>query len=219
MQIKWWLTFSILVCFTSSLWADASLHETTIYPIGDSITQGVDGLGYRKPLYDLLKQHGIKPHFVGSLSNGGEFFPEPRHDGPFGWTVGQISAEIDGWLNQYNPDFVLIMLGSNDIEQGQNLLRSLDQFVKIVGNIHRRRPAAKILISEVSLIVDAKFDRQAIWFNKKLKARLAKTNLKSKLVFVPMHDVLEPKEILDLDHPTPAGNKKVAQRWFKYLSI
>ena len=94
-----------------------------IMPIGDSITKGTfgspDTVAYRKKLYELLEDAGYYPDFVGDYGDppyeahyrgGGkieQFYP-PGCDHTNGLCV-------DSALDNYNPQMVLVHLGTNDM--------------------------------------------------------------------------------------------------------
>ena len=111
--------------------------------LGDSITRGSgSGYGnYRRPLQSLLTRAGYAYQFVGtstelSLNYHGSdpeqtFQPyQPQHEGYGGFRIEQISADTsakdDGGvsypgltqvLGADKPDVVLILLGTNDVNQ------------------------------------------------------------------------------------------------------
>ncbi len=101
-----------------------SAQENSILLCGDSITQGMsssDGLGFRNDLYGLLQELGYPFSFRGSRgvapyrghfltgANIGQFY-----DGPGG--TGTFDVESD--MNTYEPNTVVIHLGTNDVWLG-----------------------------------------------------------------------------------------------------
>jgi lysophospholipase L1-like esterase len=78
--------------------------------LGDSITLGVGGGGYREPLANLLQQHdGGDWDYVGPMyANGG------KHAGYNGWTIKQILTVAERDLSVHQPTHVLLMAGTND---------------------------------------------------------------------------------------------------------
>ncbi len=88
-----------------------------IMPLGDSITKGDIGSatpgGYRDDLKNLLTDEIVSSDFVGSLSNGS--FADPEHEGHDGATVDYVDANITTWISNAVPDFVLLMVGTNDL--------------------------------------------------------------------------------------------------------
>lgn len=97
-------------------------RDLKIMPLGDSITQGkVNSLipeaereGYRKMLWDKFDNLGLNIDFVGSQSNGTSNLPDKDHEGHPGWRISQIRNSVNSWLNTYQPDVVLLKIGTND---------------------------------------------------------------------------------------------------------
>jgi len=103
-------------------------------PVGDSITEGkyTQG-GYRKPLYQMLKDNGYSITFVGKEDNGDPAndtgfstdMEDPNHEGYGSARIGMLlnggttenhaALPIKTSLANNNPDVVLILLGTNDI--------------------------------------------------------------------------------------------------------
>jgi lysophospholipase L1-like esterase len=78
--------------------------------LGDSITLGVGGGGYREPMAGLLQQHdGPGWDFVGPMyGNGG------KHAGYNGWTIKQILTVAEQAMLVHQPSHLLVMAGTND---------------------------------------------------------------------------------------------------------
>jgi lysophospholipase L1-like esterase len=78
--------------------------------LGDSITLGVGGGGYREPLGALLQQHeGGDWDYVGPMyGNGG------KHAGYNGWTIKQILTVAENAMAVHQPTHILLMAGTND---------------------------------------------------------------------------------------------------------
>ncbi|MGH8020452.1 MAG: MBG domain-containing protein [Opitutaceae bacterium] len=107
-----------------------------IMTLGDSITQGGDGLAsYRDPLIDRLNSEGYSGKFqmVGGMSKTRDDDPtssvyagHPNHEGHYGWRADEIldgnpaaipgsgSGKLSQWLSGYTPDVVLLHIGTND---------------------------------------------------------------------------------------------------------
>ncbi|NOY60647.1 MAG: hypothetical protein GXO75_17210, partial [Calditrichaeota bacterium] len=99
-------------------------NATDIMLLGDSITFGKfaeDSIGYRKRLYDLLKQNGYDIDFVGD-------YGDPPYEGHFQsgrkindfyprglFPAGNARLDVTGPMNNYRPQIVAIHLGTNDL--------------------------------------------------------------------------------------------------------
>jgi serralysin len=100
-----------------------------LMPLGDSITQGVDGSkldddnpsyannneGYRLDLQQAFRALELPVDFVGSLANGpnGMDRDHEGHGGK-GFSYFLSNNRINTYLNSARPDIILLMLGTND---------------------------------------------------------------------------------------------------------
>ena len=119
---KW--TFAIAGSASSS-------GQTTIMPLGDSITEGYAALatfaqgGYRCPLYSLLERDGVQFTFVGdstSLEPGIlTACPDVNWEGHGGDDTASIQGfeDADGSVRTLQPDIILLLSGTNDVAQGE----------------------------------------------------------------------------------------------------
>ncbi|MBN2030311.1 Ig-like domain-containing protein [bacterium] len=116
---------AILFFFESDL-----LAQTRIMPVGNSITWGkvnnqappAGTEGYRKPLHEKLTANGISTVFVGdsgSVDNRGYFADNAR----IGWFIhpDSVKGDMSAVLNTYQPDMVVLHIGTNDIGSGDPL--------------------------------------------------------------------------------------------------
>lgn len=116
-----------------------------IMPLGDSITFGAGdslGGGYRRFLWELLRDSGQPVDFVGTQHNGPDT-SDTDHEGHPGWVIKNLAFDPsschewdplpttlgpynDGIANRYRgfvatlgdslrPDIVLLMIGTNDV--------------------------------------------------------------------------------------------------------
>ncbi|MDO6460046.1 SGNH/GDSL hydrolase family protein [Granulosicoccaceae sp. 1_MG-2023] len=89
---------------------ELGLYPVRIMPLGDSITQGINGedssgnptptsvadrVGYREYLYDLLLEDGYSFDFVGGESAGSNAFSDVEHEGHPGFTDYELAGESD----------------------------------------------------------------------------------------------------------------------------
>jgi lysophospholipase L1-like esterase len=97
-----------------------------IMPVGNSITAGEhygfpaleERTGYRKPLYEMLINAGYKVDFVGSQKHG--IRPKDSKDwydwnceAYPGWKIPGIASKLDTALTVYQPDILLVHVGTN----------------------------------------------------------------------------------------------------------
>ena len=103
-----------------------------IMPLGDSITEGCNGLitddnymaSYRQKLYLDLTGAGYGVNFVGSLQSGNLLTPafDTDHEGYAGYTAascpygaGEVVTNVYNWLTAHPADVVLLHIGTNDV--------------------------------------------------------------------------------------------------------
>ena len=122
-----WVVLGLLLAFCLTLLSPGLFDPHTplvkakslaikIMPLGDSITYGwgsASGGGYRLPLWNELRVHGAAIDFVGSQQNGPASF-DRDHEGHPGWTINQIAEKVVNWLLTYQPQIVLLHIGTND---------------------------------------------------------------------------------------------------------
>lgn len=113
---------------------ETQIRPLKVMPLGDSITEGViDGgsapwAGYRERLSEELISYFGRVVFVGSDKEKAENTDTgylSRHEGHAGWIIKnswgstreEISAIIDASLEKYQPDLVLLQIGTNDVSE------------------------------------------------------------------------------------------------------
>ena len=121
-----------------------------IMPLGDSITDGVfyPG-GYLTYLYNMLQQNGYKVDFVGSMVTGNTEFSDWNHEGHIGWEVSQLGASSGGWVATYQPDIVLIHVGTNDLDHGTSAEVITGRLSTMLANIFAAKPDTYVIVSTI----------------------------------------------------------------------
>ena len=119
-------------------------------PLGDSITFGDTDPrsgGYRYFLSTLLENDGYKIDFVGSQKSGTEFMPDPDNEGHSGWKILALKSGIDsnGWLETYQPDIILLHIGTNDVRYG-DAVYAPDKLSALLDDILVRLPEVLYLV-------------------------------------------------------------------------
>jgi len=126
----------LLVLFVlGSLLAPPAQAVINIMPLGDSITSGSNSgeinqdlwISYRMDLWDTLNAAGYVVNFVGTKTSG-SLVPDfdPNHEGHGGWRAFEIvdgkagsdEGKLADWLDNTQPDIVLLHIGTNDISWG-----------------------------------------------------------------------------------------------------
>lgn len=210
--------------------------DQTIMPLGDSITQGtVDGsvppagtrVGFRKPLYDLLKASGYAFDLVGSRNDG---FDVPDfdfdHEGWGGWTAyeiawGKTGYPTDGvrkWLEDNPADIILLHIGTNNLNPANytdvaSILDQIDQWENSAGG----NPATVVL---AKIIDQNPQNPDVVAFNNNVES-MANNRIANgdDIIIVDQYSALNyPDDMASPLHPTPNGYSKMANVWFNTLS-
>lgn len=187
-----------------------------VMPLGDSITAGVgsrSGGSYRTVLYDRLRASGLDVDFVGSRQSGSG--ADPDHEGHGGWTVERIAAQVDGWLELYQPDVVLLHIGTNNVTRGEPPVRIARKLSGLIDRIRAARPQAHVLVSEVvSSRVPAEFAA-----GRRYNARLVRLAAgKGPLVRTVPQLTVTRQDLRDNRHPNDCGYSKMADNFFAELT-
>jgi len=137
-----------------------STGEVRIMPMGDSITEGyatwptfVQG-GYRCPLNTLLQRGGVSFNFVG---NSAALEPgvvtacsQVNWEGHGGYDIAAIEGveASDGSVRVLQPQFVLVLAGTNDVAQGETG-NVTGQLTNLLSNIFAQDPSAWVIVSTI----------------------------------------------------------------------
>lgn len=214
------------------------LSPLKIMPLGDSITTGTgDWPSYRYWLYKSLLAAGYSVDFVGSVHGqyGNPPVPPPAccqdfdwdEEGHSGWRADQIlngapptyptSYKLSAWVQDYQPDIVLVHIGTNDLYQSQSVSSTRDEIGAIIDTIRQYRPNAIILLAQIIPARDG--DGNLVTTIPTLNALLpalvaSKQQANSPLVLVDQYTGFD----VDADthegtHPNESGEKKMAARW------
>lgn len=221
-----------------------------IMPMGDSITYGANiAGGYRIKLFQDYGSDPSKVIFLGSQSNGSPSLPsapvnETYNEGHSGWTIKNTSGFIDTrqsppvqkdrsglyeqipyWLGpNVNPDFILLLIGTNDINMNYLVSSAPDRLGQLITRIATTKPKASIIVGSIPPIDDA---NNALRFDLNANARAIAFNAAIPGIVQNHHDVLGQKVYFcdinsrlgfsDLDdglHPNGTGYTKMADTWY-----
>jgi len=185
-----------------------------IMPLGDSITYG-EGIpsygGYRNLLGALLTSDGYLFDFVGSQKSGEDSLPDADNEGHPGWRISNIKGAIDseGWLETYQPDVILLHIGSNDLRYG-NSAYAPGNLSALLDDILVRLPETQVIVAQ---IIRTRWgsDAKHRFYNDAIPDVVASKG--ARVSVVDMRDVLTNNDFTTLYHPSPAGYDKMAQAW------
>lgn len=207
-----------------------------IMPLGNSITRGDPAItpgAYRTSLWSLLQAGGYDVDFVGTQQQGPTELPDQDHEGHSGYRIRQIiegfdEDGVDGiedWLDQLViagdiPDIVLLMIGTNNILQGQVYRNSAPtDLADLIDLLAAELPGARIITSTITPLTfsDPIWDQRVQQFNALIPGIVAQKVSEGKNVsFADIYSALDPVVDISDDHahPTASGYNKAAQVWY-----
>ncbi|GAA2388230.1 GDSL-type esterase/lipase family protein [Dactylosporangium salmoneum] len=209
------LLLPILALPSAPAGAAVATRPIKIMPLGDSITYGVgssSSSSYRAALWNRLAvQAGYAIDFVGSQQSGA--LPDTDNEGHSGWRIDQIAANIDGWLATYQPDVVLLHIGTNDMNQNYQVDTAPQRLAALVDRILADRPTASVLVAKIVPALDAGIQARINTFNAAIPSALA-GRARTRVVDLTG---LAAADLNDTLHPNDAGYAKMAVRWYSAL--
>ena len=193
---------------------------TRIMPLGDSITQAdADHDSYRRPLWQRLEASGARVDFVGSQRRHHRGEPphadfDIDHEGHWGWRVDEVLEHIDGWMEDAQPDVVLIHLGSNDLFQRQGVPGTLEELSALVDTLRASVPGVRIVMAQIIPTTTAATNARIEALNARLPSLAA-----SKSIRLVDHFTDFDAFALTYDgvHPNVSGEARMAERWLESL--
>jgi subtilisin family serine protease/lysophospholipase L1-like esterase len=189
----------------------------TVMPLGDSITWGQGSStdsGYRGPLWlRLSNEAGYTPDFVGSQLSG--TIGDPNHEGHKGWTINQIRSYITGWLGTYQPDVVLLHIGTNDMAKNIDPAGAPDRLSALIDEILAARPNAYVLVAKITPSTEPTIQSRIDTYNAAIPAIVAAKG--SHVRLVDMTNVTT-ADLDDTLHPNDTGYAKMSDRWYPVLT-
>lgn len=147
---------------TAVLAACLSMNATgadRILSVGDSIVQGTKGqCSFRFPLSQMmLNDPSADVEFVGSRSGlfRGPAFENctsadfTNHFAESGRRADYFQPLIESELVVQNPDYVILHVGSNDMNQGQPVSTTIDEIDDLITRTLQQQPNATVLVGNI----------------------------------------------------------------------
>ncbi|MEV7625048.1 SGNH/GDSL hydrolase family protein [Actinoplanes sp. NPDC089786] len=214
------LISTVLVAAGLAAPSAAAADPIRVMPLGASITWGTassDGNGYREGLRQHLAGAGVAIDYVGSQQSG--TMADKDNEGHPGWRIDQVAAAVDGWLATYQPDVVLINVGTNDTIQNYDLPNAPARMRSLIQRIVAARPGIAVVFSTLVPSRDAGNNAEAQAFNAQLPAIARdETAAGHRVWLADLNGSLTIDDISgDGIHPTDAGYQKLATIWYAAL--
>ncbi|MEX0609295.1 MAG: GDSL-type esterase/lipase family protein [Balneolaceae bacterium] len=107
--------------------------ELVIMPLGDSLTNDVRS---RETLWNLLVDDGFEVDYVGNQHQESSI-PDPDHEGVGGIKIQGIADKIVSLMEEHNPAYINLMVGTNDIgggfsETGVQIAEHWNELVQLI---------------------------------------------------------------------------------------
>jgi len=194
--------------------AHAQNATLRLMPIGDSITAGYrssTGNGYRGPLYPELINQGDALDFVGSQRSGVMF--DPDNEGYYGDRIDQIAGLINGELALYQPNVVLLHIGTNDLGQNYQVSTAPNRLASLIDQILAADPGITILVAQ--LICNSTPSVQSLInsYNSQIPGIVQARVNAGKHVYTVSMSSLTTADLNDGLHPNDGGYQKMADNW------
>jgi lysophospholipase L1-like esterase len=207
-------------------------------PLGDSITFGIgsSGGGYRVELFRqaLADQHNIT--FVGVVAAGGSNTPNgpnmvsgqpfPRSNEGFpGFTIsgggaGSLAAQVDNAIDATDPNIVLLMIGTNDVNGNIDLANAPNRLGALLDQITTDAPDALLAVGQLIPITNAQTNVRVQAYNAAIPALVQARAATGKHVvlvdlFTPFSTNPNAAGLMnDNLHPNDTGYVVMAQTWY-----
>jgi lysophospholipase L1-like esterase len=199
----------------------AAQNGIRIMPLGDSITFGEGSSyygGYRVTLWKDLQAAHVHITFVGSKDSGPAILPTQANEGHPGARIDQISDHVVPWLHQYQPQIILLHIGTNDILQNYSVDTVLTRLQHLLIQITTTLPHAVVIVAQIIPLEKFGRDGEVIAYNKAIPGMVHHFEQQGKLVeYVDMYDIVPISDIPDQIHPNNQGYNLMASVWFTAL--
>lgn len=188
-----------------------------IMPLGDSITYGqgsTTGGGYRLPLWKDLSARGAQFTFVGSMQHGPTHFPGDNEGLP-GWEINQIAGHVVDWLKTYQPQIILLHIGTNDIIKNDNPAGAPARLKSLIDQITTTLPQATLIVAQIiPLTRRPQFNTEVVTYNQAIPGIVQAEDAQGKhVLYVDMYHAVSASMLVDGAHPDDRAYALMAQVW------
>jgi lysophospholipase L1-like esterase len=199
----------------------AAQDAIRVMPLGDSITAGIgasDKGGYRVKLWQDCLQAGWHVSFVGSQKDGPRSLADRDHEGHPGWRIRQLSEHINGWLHTYQPQIILLQIGTNDIVFHDRVASAPDRLRALLLQISGILPRTTIIVAQITPLRNPTLDEQVKTYNRAIPGIVQELAALGKAIsYVDMYHTVSMSDLDDGVHPDDSGYRKMATAWYMAL--
>ena len=191
-----------------------------VMPLGDSLTDGynIPG-GYRIELVSRLDGDDLDVDLVGTLRNGPSSLRDRDHEGHSGFRIDEIAGSVDRWLTRYEPDIVLLMIGTNDVVQDHQLNTAPERLGDLIDQITTTLPNAHVIVGSIPQIVGSPNDERVVAFNADVPDVVGKRIEDGEPVtYVDINAVIDRDDLhTDYTHLNATGYCKLGDVWYRAI--
>ena len=230
-----------------AVFAGEKENKVKVMCFGDSITDGfwLSG-GYRNTLCSLLTEQGraSEVDFVGPNWGGSGY--DPQHAGYSGFSINDIAQQdsisgqrtgISGFagslMDTYQPDVVMLQIGTNDILSLYDLEHLGARLKPLAECITEKLPENGVLYLATLPVMDAtntlyiseyyfnveKMDAAVDLCNTQIRAVAKDMQAQGKPVeLAEINKLLTKADLFDGVHPSEEGYRKMGEFWYQKLS-
>ena len=194
--------------------AHAQTAGLRLMPLGDSITAGyrsTTGNGYRGPLWKELTEQGNAVDFVGSQRGGA--MRDPDNEGYYGAKIDEVAKVIPRELTLYQPNVILLHLGSNDLNGNYEVATAPDRLAALIDQITTAAPQADLLVAQITCDSNADVQARIVAYNAQIPAIVEARAKAGKHVYLVSMSAVTPADLNDGLHPSDTGYQKMADAW------
>lgn len=196
-----------------------------LMPLGDSITRGTGGpgtSGYRIFLQGAMKAgHTSTVEFVGSQVDGA--CCDKDHEGHGGWDTSEMLPYVDGWLDTYNPNFVLLHMGTNDItaqiagQSGYSASQIADRLGQIIRKIHVHNPNAHVYVAKITGTTLSNYQTATDSYNALIPGVVSTEVATYPRTYLVDMSSIKGQDLYDARHPNELGYEKMSYKWYERI--
>ena len=212
-----------------------------IMPLGDSITEGYPTFtgGYRVELFSRAVLANKAITFVGRRMNGpaggmvqGKVFP-PGCEGYSGYTIDTetnpmdngIQPLVNAAINMFHPHIILMMIGTNDINQNIDVANAPTRLAALIDQITTAAPSALLVVAQIIPTTTDAINTRIMAYNAAMPALINQRAAAGKHVqLVNMYGAFTANAayktalMTDVLHPNAAGYGLLGDTWYNQIS-
>ena len=122
-------------------------------------------------------------------------------------------------MNGYNPQIVLLQIGTNDINRPFDPANAPARLSALIDHICAQLPAGgKVYVAQLTPESDPNLNQQVIAYNTQIPGIVqSKQNAGQPVYLVDMYHTITTGDLQDGVHPTPAGYNRMGDAWFNTI--